>query len=112
MASWEMRIVSSSGKSSGRRFAICSGLHAFAHRRSWRPAVTATLETNGGTVHLGAVRPGHETRQAVLDVGVELLVIWARSRSPRARQARGNGWSWSEADRAHPTSLAEPPGAH
>src|SRR5215213_9258083 len=34
MASWLMRIVSSSGKSSRRRRAICSGLQAVAHRRS------------------------------------------------------------------------------
>ena len=27
---------SSSGKSTRSRFEICSGLHAFAHRRSWR----------------------------------------------------------------------------
>src|SRR3954469_9425496 len=36
MASWLMRMVSSSGKSSRRRRAICSGLHAVAHRRSCR----------------------------------------------------------------------------
>src|SRR5215216_7488864 len=34
MASWLMRIVPSSGKSRRRRRAICSGLHAVAHRRS------------------------------------------------------------------------------
>src|SRR6516162_4783753 len=33
MASWLMRMVSSSGKSTGKRRAICSGLQAFAHRR-------------------------------------------------------------------------------
>src|SRR5215212_7877010 len=36
MASWLMRIVSSSGKSSRRRWAICSGLQSMAHRRSCR----------------------------------------------------------------------------
>src|SRR3954454_13286342 len=36
MASWLMRMVSSSGKSSRRRRAICSGLHAVAQRRSCR----------------------------------------------------------------------------
>src|SRR5829696_7691243 len=34
MASWLMRIVLSSGKSIGKRRAICSGLQARAHRRS------------------------------------------------------------------------------
>src|SRR5712664_2454784 len=36
MASWLIRIASSSGKSRGRRRAICSGLHARAHRRGCR----------------------------------------------------------------------------
>src|SRR5216684_5169160 len=36
MASWLMRMESSSGKSRGRRRAICSGLHARAHRRGCR----------------------------------------------------------------------------
>src|SRR5258707_14160904 len=36
MASWLIRIVSSSGKSIGKRRAICSGLHALAHRRFCR----------------------------------------------------------------------------
>src|SRR4051794_8883596 len=36
MASWLMRMVSSSGKSSRKRRAICSGLHAVAQRRSCR----------------------------------------------------------------------------
>src|SRR6266436_5171967 len=36
MASWLIRIDSSSGKSRGRRRAICSGLHARAHRRGCR----------------------------------------------------------------------------
>src|SRR5881296_1849527 len=36
MASWLMRMESSSGKSRGRRQAICSGLHARAHRRGCR----------------------------------------------------------------------------
>src|SRR6478672_424138 len=36
MASWLIRIVSSSGKSIGKRGAICSGLHALAHRRFCR----------------------------------------------------------------------------
>src|SRR5262245_24344737 len=36
MASWLTRIDSSSGKSRGRRRAICSGLHARAHRRGCR----------------------------------------------------------------------------
>src|SRR5205085_10611461 len=36
MASWLMRIVLSSGKSIGKRRAICSGLQALAHRRSLR----------------------------------------------------------------------------
>ena len=36
MASWLMRIVLSSGKSIGKRRAICSGLQALAHRRSFR----------------------------------------------------------------------------
>src|ERR1700722_3908469 len=31
-----MRIESSAGKSSGRRLAICSGLHTIAHRRLYR----------------------------------------------------------------------------
>src|SRR4051794_23893306 len=36
MASWLMRIVSSPGKSSRNRWAICSGLHALAHCRFFR----------------------------------------------------------------------------
>ena len=36
MASWLIRMVLSSGKSTTRRRAICSGLHALAHRRSFR----------------------------------------------------------------------------
>ena len=34
MASCEILIVGSSGKSIGNRFEICSGLHAVAHTRS------------------------------------------------------------------------------
>src|SRR3954452_25284570 len=37
MASWLIRMVSSSGKSSRKRRAICSGLHALAHRRGCPP---------------------------------------------------------------------------
>ena len=36
IASWEIRMDPSSGKSTGSRWAICSGLHAIAHRRSRR----------------------------------------------------------------------------
>lgn len=36
MASWLMRVVMSSGKSIGKRRAICSGLQALAHRRFFR----------------------------------------------------------------------------
>src|SRR5215470_12097898 len=60
MASWLMRIDASSGKSCGRRRAICSGLHARAHRRGWRaPCRRPVHGTTGlGTmVPLGAMTP-------------------------------------------------------
>src|SRR5574341_2267376 len=46
MASWEIRMVASSGKSIRSRLAICSGLHAAAQRRSvrrpWRRPIQRT----------------------------------------------------------------------
>lgn len=62
MASWLMRMDASSGKSVLSRFAICSGLHAFAHRRSprcglLRPVYGFVL---GHVLRAPGCRPGDE----------------------------------------------------
>ena len=54
MASWLMRIVASSGWSSRRRRAICSGLQALAHRRSCRRPCRRPFQ---GTVGPGTAAP-------------------------------------------------------
>src|SRR6266480_81922 len=54
MASWLIRIASSSGKSRGRRRAICSGLHARAHRRGCRRPCRRPFHVTTG---LGTVAP-------------------------------------------------------
>src|SRR6185369_2200557 len=54
MASWLIRIDSSSGKSRGRRRAICSGLHARAHRRGCRCPCRRPFHVTTG---LGTVAP-------------------------------------------------------
>ena len=48
MASWLMRMVVSSGKSIGRRRAICSGLQALAHRRSCRGPCRRPFQATAG----------------------------------------------------------------
>src|SRR4051794_5678742 len=48
MASWLMRMVSSSGKSTGRRRAICSGLQALAHCRSFRGPCRRPFQDTAG----------------------------------------------------------------
>lgn len=51
MASCEIRIDSSLGKSTRRRFEICSGLHDVAQRRSWRrPCLRPIQRTLAGLV--------------------------------------------------------------
>src|SRR5438445_3785013 len=54
MASWLIRIDSSSGKSRGRRRAICSGLHARAHRRGCRRPCRRPFHVTTG---LGTIAP-------------------------------------------------------
>src|SRR3984957_6908511 len=70
MASWLMRMVASSAKSTGRRRALCSGLQAFAHRRSFRgPCRRLFQDTTGpgtgaplGATTTPANRPGENKR--------------------------------------------------
>src|SRR6185437_1666816 len=64
MASWLMRMVSSSGKSSRRRRAICSGLHALAHRRGCRRPCRRPFQ--GTTGPRTAALPGPPTSPASL----------------------------------------------
>jgi hypothetical protein len=70
MASWLMRLVSSPGKSSRRRQAICCGLRALAHRRSCRgPCGRPFHGTTGSTTAapLGAlIMPASRTSIASL----------------------------------------------
>ena len=67
MASWEIRMDSSSGKSTRSRFEICSGLQDFAHRRS-PSAVTAADEAHLGAGHERTVGPSDLAGQTVLHV--------------------------------------------
>src|SRR5829696_3340620 len=48
MASWLMHMVSSPGKSRRRRRAICSGLHALAHRRCCRRPCRRPFQATAG----------------------------------------------------------------
>src|SRR5215212_7569152 len=64
MASWLMRMVSSSGKSSRSRRAICSGLHALAHRRGCRRPCRRPFQ--GTTGPRTAALPGPPTSPASL----------------------------------------------
>src|SRR4051812_12521454 len=64
MASWLMRMVSSSGKSSRKRRAICSGLHALAHRRGCRRPCRRPFQ--GTTGPRTAALPGPQTSPASL----------------------------------------------
>lgn len=59
---------SSSGKSVRSRFAICSGLHDLAHRRSARRPVTPPDPPNGWARHGGAIRPGDRPGEPILHV--------------------------------------------
>jgi hypothetical protein len=54
MASCDILIDSSSGKSTGSRFAICSGLHEEAHRRSFRGPCRRPIQ---GTLGPGTAVP-------------------------------------------------------
>src|SRR5215218_2673518 len=64
MASWLIRMVSSSGKSSRKRRAICSGLHALAHRRGCRRPCRRPFQ--GTTGPRTAALPGPQTSPASL----------------------------------------------
>src|SRR3954452_18949977 len=64
MASWLMRMVSSSGKSIRSRRAICSGLHAVAHRRGCRRPCRRPFQ--GTTGPRTAALPGPQTSPASL----------------------------------------------
>ena len=55
-----MRMVASSGKSTGRRRAICSGLQAFAHRRSFRGPCRRLFQDTTG--------PGTRTRARLSEI--------------------------------------------
>jgi hypothetical protein len=59
MASWLIRMVMSSGKSTGRPRAICSGLHARAHRRYCRGPCRCPFQYTGW--------PGTETPLGTFD---------------------------------------------
>ena len=80
-----MRMVASSAKSTGRRRAICSGLQAFAHRRSFRgPCRRLCQDTTGpGTgAPLGAAAaPDNRSSTWVLNARVarKLRLLWAAS---------------------------------
>src|SRR5665648_250308 len=65
---------SSSGKSIGRRLAICSGLHARAHRRSWRLAWLRPF-------HRGAAGPGTTTPSGRRTCPARRSWTYSRSRS-------------------------------
>src|SRR5665648_894520 len=65
---------SSSGKSIGRRLAICSGLHARAHRRSWRLAWLRPF-------HRGAAGPGTATPSGRRTCPARRSWTYSRSRS-------------------------------
>src|SRR5215203_3609738 len=64
MASWLMRMVSSSEKSIRKRRAICSGLHALAHRRGCRRPCRRPFQ--GTTGPRTAAPPGPQTSPASL----------------------------------------------
>ena len=79
MASWEIRMDTSLGKSTSRRFAICSGLQDLAHRRSGTSAMATTDPGDVWATNELAVRLGDLAGQAVLHVFTELVVL----RKPR-----------------------------
>src|SRR5689334_16541497 len=64
MASWLIRMVSSLGTSSRKRRAICSGLHAVAHRRGCRRPCRRPFQ--GTTGPRTAALPGPQTSPASL----------------------------------------------
>src|SRR3712207_6133352 len=68
-------MASSSGKSTGSRWAICSGLHAVAHRRSARRGLFRPFDcgVTGPTAGV-PLRPLDHSGQAVLDVVTEAVV--------------------------------------
>ena len=69
-----MRSVSPSGTSTLSRLEICSGLLAFAHRRSWRRPWRRPLNRTVGPLCRGAVGSGDHTSQAILH-GVAPAVV-------------------------------------
>src|SRR3954453_12535939 len=78
MASWLMRMVSSSGKSSRKRRGVRSGLPPGAPRRApapWMsPPAPAALPRHDGPVHRRSVRGDDETGEPVLHVPPQRLV--------------------------------------
>src|SRR4051794_12356484 len=74
MASWLMRMVSSSRKSSRRRRAIWSGLQAVGPPPVLPTPVSAALPRHDGPVHRCPVRGDDETGEPVLHVTPQRLV--------------------------------------
>src|SRR3954449_2152630 len=74
MASWLMRMVSSSGKSSRKRRAICSGLHAVAHRRCCRRPCRRPFHPGEGN----APRPDRSERRFRTVIATSSLKVLRR----------------------------------
>src|SRR5918993_1156840 len=93
MASWLMRMVVSSGKSIGKRWAICSGLQALAHRRSCRWPCRRPFQATAGP-GMGAA-PGATTTPANLSSTEVRKVALRASFVGFGRQADRSACHWA-----------------
>src|SRR5579884_596247 len=79
MASWLIRMHSSSGKSTGSRLAICSGLHACTHLRSrrWGLLMPFHFGPGGPTIRPSGARTTPESRSCTYSRNRSLVAILA-----------------------------------
>ncbi len=93
MASWEIRIDSSSGKSRTRRWAICSGLHDLAHgrslRRPWRRPIHRMSGPGTGPPSARVITPARRS------LTYSRSCSFAASLDTLGRRARLSAYHWA-----------------